>query len=121
MRHLKAMLNSFPGGNCSYFASKSGGNRIPLAGVPYHSADSYIAKLVGKGYKVAVVEQVGDKKNTKGIVKRELVRVITPGTVIDSAILSSMASSCLLPSADMKNNVWGMAILDISVRILLCR
>jgi DNA mismatch repair protein MutS len=95
--------------------SKSGGNRIPLAGVPYHAADGYIAKLVGKGYKVAVVDQVGDKKNTKGIVKRELVRVITPGTVIDSAILSSMASSCLLALCpDMKNNVWGMAILDIS-------
>ena len=95
--------------------SKSGGNRIPLAGVPYHAADSYIAKLVGKGYKVAVVDQVGDKKNTKGIVKRELVRVITPGTVIDSAILSSMASSCLLALCpDMKDNIWGIAILDIS-------
>ena len=51
--------------------SKSGDNRIPLAGVPYHAADGYIARLVGKGYKVAVVEQVGDTKNTKGIVKRE--------------------------------------------------
>ena len=67
--------------------SKSGDNRIPLAGVPYHAADGYIAKLVGKGYKVAVVDQVGDTKNTRGIVKRELVRVITPGTVIDSAML----------------------------------
>ena len=52
--------------------SKSGDNRIPLAGVPYHAADGYIAKLVGKGYKVAVVDQVGDTKNTNGIVKREL-------------------------------------------------
>ncbi len=51
--------------------SKSGDNRIPLAGVPYHAADGYIAKLVGKGYKVAIVDQVGDTKNTKGIVKRE--------------------------------------------------
>ena len=50
--------------------SKSGDNRIPLAGVPFHAADGYIARLVGKGYKVAVVEQVGDAKNTKGIVKR---------------------------------------------------
>jgi DNA mismatch repair protein MutS len=95
--------------------SKSGDNRIPLAGVPYHAADGYIAKLVGKGYKVAVVDQVGDTKNTKGIVKRELVRVITPGTVIDSAMLSSSASSCLLALCpDMKNNLWGMALLDIS-------
>ena len=71
--------------------SKSSDNRIPLAGVPYHAAEGYIAKLVGKGYKVAVVDQVGDTKNTKGILKRELVRVITPGTVIDSTMLSSSA------------------------------
>ena len=95
--------------------SKSGDNRIPLAGVPYHAADGYIAKLVGKGYKVAVVDQVGDTKNSKGIVKRELVRVITPGTVIDSTMLSSSAASCLLALyPDMKKNLWGMAILDIS-------
>ena len=95
--------------------SKSGDNRIPLAGVPYHAADGYIAKLVGKGYKVAIVDQVGDTKNTKGIVKRELVRVITPGTVIDSSMLSSSASSCLLALCpDSKNNLWGMALLDIS-------
>ncbi len=95
--------------------SKSGDNRIPLAGVPYHAADGYIAKLVGKGYKVAIVDQVGDTKNTKGIVKRELVRVITPGTVIDSAMLTSPASSCLLALCpDLKNNLWGMSLLDIS-------
>ena len=95
--------------------SKSGDNRIPLAGVPYHAADGYIAKLVSKGYKVAVVDQVGDTKNTKGIVKRELVRIITPGTVIDSSMLSSSASSCLLAvSPDLKNDLWGIALLDIS-------
>jgi len=95
--------------------SKSGDNRIPLAGVPYHAADGYIAKLVNKGYKVAIVDQVGDTKNTKGIVKRELVRVITPGTVIDSSMLSSSASACLLALCpDLKNNSSGMALLDIS-------
>jgi len=95
--------------------SKSGDNRIPLAGVPYHAADGYIAKLVGKGYKVAIVDQVGDAKNTKGIVKRELVRVITPGTVIDSSMLSSSATSCLLALCpDTKKNLWGIALLDIS-------
>ena len=95
--------------------SKSGDNRIPLAGVPYHAADGYITKLVGKGYKVAIVDQVGDTKNIKGIVQRELVRVITPGTVIDSAMLSSSASSCLLALCpDLKTNLWGMALLDIS-------
>ena len=95
--------------------SKSSDNRVPLAGVPYHAADGYIAKLVGKGYKVAVVDQIGDTKNTKGIVKRELVRVITPGTVIDSTMLSSSASSFLLALCpDTKNKQWGMALLDIS-------
>jgi len=95
--------------------SKSGDNRVPLAGVPYHAADGYIAKLVGKGYKVAVVDQVGDAKNTKGLVKRELVRVVTPGTVIDSAMLQSSASSCLLAICpDKKNTIWGIALLDIS-------
>jgi DNA mismatch repair protein MutS len=95
--------------------SKSGDTRIPLAGVPYHSADGYIAKLVGKGYKVAIVDQVGDTKNTKGIVKRELVRVITPGTVIDSAMLSSSGSSSLLAICpDRKSSHWGIALLDIS-------
>ncbi len=95
--------------------SKSGENRIPLAGVPYHAADGYIARLVSKGYKVAVVDQVGDAKNTRGIVKRELVRVITPGTVIDSAMVSSSASTFLLALCpDVKNRQWGMALLDIS-------
>lgn len=95
--------------------SKSSENRIPLAGVPYHAADGYIARLVQKGYRVAVVDQVGDTKNTKGIVKRELVRVITPGTVIDSSMLSSSASSFLLALCpDKKNKQWGMALLDIS-------
>ncbi|MDD1700067.1 MAG: DNA mismatch repair protein MutS [Methanoregula sp.] len=95
--------------------SKSGDNRIPLAGVPYHAADGYIAKLIGKGYKVAVVDQVGETKNTKGIVKRELVRVITPGTVIDSTMLTSSDSSCLLALCpDLRSKAWGMAFLDIS-------
>ena len=95
--------------------SKSGDTKIPLAGVPYHSADGYIAKLVGKGYKVAIVDQVGDTKNSKGIVKRELVRVITPGTVIDSAMLSSSGSSSLLAICPDRNcSHWGIALLDIS-------
>jgi DNA mismatch repair protein MutS len=95
--------------------SKSGENRIPLAGVPYHAADGYIAKLVGKGYKVAVVDQVGDTKTAKGMVKRELVRVITPGTVIDPSMLPSSATSFLLALCpDPKNKQWGMALLDIS-------
>src|SRR5512137_1953941 len=76
--------------------SKSGDNPIPLAGVPYHAAEGYIAKLIGKGYRVAVCEQVGDPKTTKGVVKREIARIITPGTVIDSAFVPSAAASFLM-------------------------
>lgn len=95
--------------------SKNGDTRIPLAGVPYHAADGYIAKLVGKGYRVAVCEQVGDPKTAKGVVKREIARIITPGTVIDSSMLPSAAATYLMalcPGA--KGQVWGIALLDIS-------
>ncbi|MFA4859983.1 DNA mismatch repair protein MutS [Methanoregula sp.] len=95
--------------------SKSGDNRVPLAGVPYHAADGYIAKLVSRGYKVAVCDQVEDPKTAKGIVKREIVRVITPGTVIDSSMLSSPAATYLMALCpDAKDKSWGMALLDIS-------
>jgi DNA mismatch repair protein MutS len=95
--------------------SKSGDNPIPLAGVPYHAAEGYIAKLIGKGYRVAVCEQVGDPKTTKGVVKREIARVITPGTVIDSGLVPSVAATYLMAvSPDGKQQEWGIALLDIS-------
>lgn len=61
-----------------------GAEKVPMCGVPFHAADNYIAKLINKGYKVAICEQVEDPAETKGIVKRDVVRVITPGTVIDN-------------------------------------
>ena len=61
---------------------KTGGNAIPMAGVPYHAADGYIHKLVSAGKKVAIAEQVSDPK-VPGLVKREVVRIVTPGTVMD--------------------------------------
>lgn len=95
--------------------SKSADNPIPLAGVPYHAADGYIAKLIQKGYRVAVCEQVGDPKTTKGIVKREIARVITPGTVIDSALVPTVAATYLMAAApDAKGHEWGIALLDIT-------
>jgi DNA mismatch repair protein MutS len=95
--------------------SKSGDNRIPLAGVPYHAAEGYIAKLIGKGYKVAVCEQVEDPRTAKGIVRREIARVITPGTVIDSTLLPSSAATYLMAICpDPKQREWGIALLDIS-------
>ena len=95
--------------------SKSGDNRVPLAGVPYHAVDGYIAKLIGKGYKVAVCDQVEDPKTAKGIVKRGITRVITPGTVIDSSMVPSSAASYLMALCpDKKRSEWGIALLDIS-------
>ena len=58
-----------------------------MCGVPFHSADGYIARLVERGYKVAICEQVEDPKTAKGLVKRDVVRVITPGTVVDNTVL----------------------------------
>jgi DNA mismatch repair protein MutS len=95
--------------------SKSGDNRIPLAGVPYHAVDGYIAKLVGKGYRIAVCDQVGDPKTTKGIVKREISRIITPGTVIDSSMIPSAAAAYLMALCpESKAHAWGIALLDIT-------
>lgn len=86
---------------------------IPLCGVPYHAASSYIAKLIGKGFKVAVCEQVEDPKLAKGVVKREVVRVVTPGLVIDGENLDAKENNflaALYPCGDR----FGLAFLDIS-------
>ena len=63
--------------------------RAPMCGVPYHAVDSYLNKLVSKGYKVAICEQMEDPKLTKGIVKREVVRIVTPGTNLDIQALDA--------------------------------
>ncbi|OPY36691.1 MAG: DNA-binding protein MutS2 [Methanoregula sp. PtaU1.Bin051] len=97
--------------------SRSKGNegRVPLAGVPYHAADSYIARLVAKGYKVAVCDQLEDAKKAKGIVKRDVVRVITPGTVIDPSMLPSSDARYLMALCPGTGGAdWGLAFLDIS-------
>ena len=67
--------------------NKSDDDSIPLCGIPYHSSQSYIAKLIAAGHKVAICEQVEDPKLAKGIVKREVVRVVTPGLVTDTDTL----------------------------------
>jgi DNA mismatch repair protein MutS len=95
--------------------SRGSENRVPLAGVPYHAAEGYIAKLVNKGYKVAVCDQMEDAKDTKGIVKRDVVRVITPGTVIDPSMLPSSEPQYLMALCPSDGNgEWGIAFLDIS-------
>ena len=77
--------------------SREGGNnkRVPMCGVPYHAADNYIAKLIAKGYKVAICEQVEDPKQAKGIVRREVVKIITPGTILSEACLPDKANNYL--------------------------
>ena len=61
---------------------------IPMAGIPFHTSESYIDRLVSKGYRVAIAEQIEDPKQVKGLVKREIVRIVTPGTLVNSSLLS---------------------------------
>ena len=74
---------------------KSGGNPIPLAGLPYHAVDGYLKKMLQAGYKVAVCEQVEDPKKAKGVVKRDVVRVVTPGTLTDDMLLDAKEDNFL--------------------------
>ena len=87
--------------------------RAPMCGVPFHSADGYIAKLVSRGYKVAICEQTEDPKAAKGIVKRDVIRVITPGTVIESNILEDGVNNYLCAICK-KENETGMCFADVS-------
>ena len=73
--------------------TKSAEERIPMCGIPYHASDAYIARLIAKGYKVAICEQTEDPAAAKGLVKRDIIRVVTPGTVIDSACLEEGRSN----------------------------
>ncbi|MCX7709638.1 MAG: DNA mismatch repair protein MutS [Clostridia bacterium] len=87
--------------------------RAPMCGVPFHSADSYISKLITKGYKVAICEQVEDPALAKGIVKRDVIRVVTPGTVTDSSMLEDRKNNYLM--SIYKNSLYfGISIVDIS-------
>ena len=67
--------------------------RAPMCGVPFHAADTYINRLVAKGYKVAICEQVEDPKTAKGIVKREVIKIVTPGTNTDMASLDETCNN----------------------------
>ncbi len=87
--------------------------RAPMCGVPFHSADSYIAKLVSRGYKVAICEQVEDPATAKGIVKRDVVRVVTPGTVIESNMLDESKNN-YLASVFITDKNCGLAFVDVS-------
>lgn len=88
-------------------------NPVPLCGVPFHSAEPHISKLLGSGKKVAVCEQVGDPRQTKGIVERKVVRVLTPGAVLDSENLESKSNNFLACVAEEKDG-FGLCFCDIS-------
>ncbi len=95
--------------------SREGGanGRIPMCGVPYHAADNYIAKLIQKGYKVAICEQVEDPKATKGIVKREVIKIISPGTVLSDSMLEGSGNNYLVILGGQQGRI-AMAASDVS-------
>lgn len=90
-----------------------GEERAPMCGVPYHSAESYIARLVKKGYKVAICEQMENPAETKGMVRREVVRVVTPGTVVENSMLDEDANN-YLASVYVRGSRCGVAFCDVS-------
>jgi DNA mismatch repair protein MutS len=93
----------------------SSGGAIPMCGVPYHAADGYIARLVKKGFRVAICEQTEDPKKAKGLVRREVVRVVSPGTLTDAGYLESRESAFLMAIApDSGQSGYGAALLDLS-------
>ncbi len=111
-RELEITLTSKPMGK---------GLRVPLAGIPYHAVDGYLAKLIARGYKVALCEQMSDPATTKGIVERKVVRVVTPGTVIEGSLLDERANNylaCIAPPRGRSGDPWkgdaGFAYVDVS-------
>ena len=92
----------------------SDGTDVPMCGIPYHSAAPYLAKLVEAGQKVAICEQVEDPKTVKGIVKRKVVRVVTPGLVLDGDTLTPKENNYLLSLFSLSGDVWGLSTLDIT-------
>jgi DNA mismatch repair protein MutS len=95
------------------------GLRSPMAGVPHHAADGYIARLIGKGYRVAICEQVSDPALSRGLVEREVIRVVTPGTVVDPAMLAAKRNN-FLAAAALGRDAVGVAWVDITTGEFAC-
>ena len=93
--------------------NKSAEEKVPMCGIPYHSCDSYIARLIAKGYKVAICEQMEDPALAKGLVKRDIIRVVTPGTVIDAACLEDKSGNFLC-GIYLDSRYAGVCFCDIS-------
>lgn len=94
--------------------NKGASDEVPLCGIPYHSAQPYLVKLVEAGYKVAICEQVEDPKEVKGIVRREIVRIVTPGLLTEPELLQPKENNYLLALAAGEEERWGIALLDLS-------
>ena len=93
--------------------NKNAADPVPMCGIPYHAADNYIARIIKEGLKVAICEQVEDPKLASGVVRREVIRIVTPGTVVDSSLLDSKRNNYLGAIYPFKN-AYGLAVLDIS-------
>jgi DNA mismatch repair protein MutS len=91
----------------------SGGAPIPMAGIPYHAAENYIARLLKQGESIAICEQIGDPAKSKGPVERQVVRIVTPGTVTDEALLEDRKDNLLVALARFDKSI-GLASLDLS-------
>ena len=89
------------------------GQRVPLAGIPYHALESYLARLIKKGYKVAICEQTSDPAKSRGIVDREVVRVVTPGTIVEDSLLEQKANN-YLAALISEGDAAGLAYVDIT-------
>ena len=89
------------------------GNKVPLAGIPYHALDNYLARLINRGYKVAICEQMTKPGETKGLVEREVVRLVTPGTVVEPGLLDSKSNNYLASVVVGEGEV-GLAFVDIT-------
>lgn len=104
-RELEITLTSRDGG---------GEERIPMCGIPYHSAENYIKNLVEKGFKVAICEQVEDPKTAKGVVKREVVQLITPGTIMAGNMLNEKENNYIASISDFNDGTFAIAYNDLS-------
>jgi DNA mismatch repair protein MutS len=93
--------------------NKASGQKIPLAGIPYHALEPYLLKLIKKGHKVAICEQVEDPKDAKGIVKREVVRIITPGTILEGGMLNARTNNYLMSVFKGGSGI-GLSFVDVS-------
>lgn len=87
--------------------------RAPMCGVPYHAVDSYLSRLVSRGYRVAICEQVEDPKTAKGIVKREVIRIVTPGTNLNTQVLDETKNNYLMAVVHT-TNAYGISVVDVT-------